>query len=328
MQLGICICFLVISQLPMDRISQSSLLVLFGCLLVANLLAATHDIAVDGLGVESLSLHERGTANGLQVAMYRIGGITGGGITMLMLSWISWQAAFLFLASLALVACIPIYRHSEGPHVALHERKQSFWQIYKGFFQRQGMIPWLMVLLIFRAGHAFGTSMEKPFLVDKGLNLQEIGLLSGIFGLAASVLGALSGGFLINRFGRMPTLISFIVAQAIALCLYSYLDGTSDRRWLYVVPLIEHAIGGMATAALFTLAMDASRKEHAGADFTIQASLALMMSGLCQLGSGFSAHYFGYAIHFQLAALMALLTLIPVFFWARTRVHSDDRFFG
>lgn len=323
-QLGIGITFVLVSQISLEPFTMPALYFLFGCLFVANLFAATQDIAVDGLGVESLTMAERGTANGLQVAMYRVGGITGGGLTMLMLSWISWQAAFLFLALLAVVACFPIYRHQETKHIELHQRQKSFREIYAGFFNRPGMFAWLAVLLLFRAGHSFGTSMEKPFLVDHGLSLADIGLLSGIFGLLASVFGAIVGGFLINQFGRLPMLISFIVAQAFALCLYSYLDSGWDRMWLYVIPVFEHGVGGMATAALFTLAMDVSRKEHAGSDYTIQASLALLVAGLFQLGSGFSAHYFGYAMHFKFAAALALLTLLPVAIWSRTRVKIYD----
>ncbi|HET8707250.1 MAG TPA: MFS transporter, partial [Pseudomonadales bacterium] len=314
---------LLISQISLQPFSLNALYFLFACLFIANLFAATQDIAVDGLGVESLTLYERGTANGLQVAMYRMGGITGGGLTMLMLSWISWQAAFIFLAMLALLTCIPIYRHPEPKTLPVHARTQSFRQIYAGFFNRPGMLAWLAVLLLFRAGHSFGTSMEKPFLVDNGLTLADIGLLSGIFGLVASVIGAIFGGFMINQFGRLRMLTCFILLQTFALCLYSYLGDGLGRQWLYVIPVFEHAVGGMATAALFTVAMDVSRREHAGSDYTIQASLALLITGLFQLGSGFSAHYLGYSNHFKLAALLALLTLIPVYLWSRTREKYD-----
>ena len=44
-----------------------------------NTIAATQDIATDGLAVELLPASERGLANGLQVAGYRVGMVVGGG---------------------------------------------------------------------------------------------------------------------------------------------------------------------------------------------------------------------------------------------------------
>ena len=47
---------------------------LMTAMFVLNLIAATQDIATDGLAVELLPPGERGFANGLQVAGYRVGG--------------------------------------------------------------------------------------------------------------------------------------------------------------------------------------------------------------------------------------------------------------
>ena len=49
---------------------------------VVNLLAATQDIATDGLAVELLAPSERGLANGVQVGGYRLGMILGGGVLL------------------------------------------------------------------------------------------------------------------------------------------------------------------------------------------------------------------------------------------------------
>jgi len=76
----------------------------------------------------------------------------------------------------------------------------------------------------------------------------------------------------------------------------------------------------MATAVLFTMMMDAARSHAAGSDYTVQASVVVMATGLGSALSGFSAQALGYAGHFALAALLCLLGLVPVV-WHRGRVR-------
>ena len=80
--------------LPLQALGVLLLLVLahfppehgLGALLVAvaltNLVAATQDVATDGLAVDLLEPAERGYGNGVQVAGYRAGMIVGGGLIL------------------------------------------------------------------------------------------------------------------------------------------------------------------------------------------------------------------------------------------------------
>ena len=59
-----------------------------------NLLAATQDVATDGLAVDGLTARERGIGNGVQVAGYRVGMILGGGVMLVALERLGWAATF------------------------------------------------------------------------------------------------------------------------------------------------------------------------------------------------------------------------------------------
>jgi predicted MFS family arabinose efflux permease len=80
----------------------------------------------------------------------------------------------------------------------------------------------------------------------------------------------------------------------------------------------EFLTSGMATAALFTVMMEKCRPEHAGTDYTVQASIVVIATGAAASVSGFSAQALGYSGHFLLAAalsaagaLYVLLTFHP-----------------
>jgi hypothetical protein len=77
---------------------------LMAAFLLLNLIAATQDIATDGLAVEMLAERERGLANGLQVAGYRVGMIVGGGALLVLYDRLGSSGTFLAMAALTTLA--------------------------------------------------------------------------------------------------------------------------------------------------------------------------------------------------------------------------------
>ena len=68
----------MITQLQLD----GNYVLLFVAAFAFNLIAATQDIATDGLAVRMLDARELGLANGIQVGAYRIGMMFGGGLLL------------------------------------------------------------------------------------------------------------------------------------------------------------------------------------------------------------------------------------------------------
>lgn len=91
-------------------------LVLLGILTI-NLLAATQDIATDGLAVELLTARERGLGNGVQVAGYRVGMIIGGGFLLVAFQYLGWATTMIAMAGILVIATIPIALHRESATV-------------------------------------------------------------------------------------------------------------------------------------------------------------------------------------------------------------------
>ncbi|HEY4223267.1 MAG TPA: MFS transporter, partial [Myxococcota bacterium] len=77
---------------------ESAIIVMAVGLFIMNALAATQDIATDGLAVDVLSSEERGAGNGVQVAAYRIGMIIGGGGLVKVFAATGWHTTFLAMA--------------------------------------------------------------------------------------------------------------------------------------------------------------------------------------------------------------------------------------
>jgi PAT family beta-lactamase induction signal transducer AmpG len=293
-----------------------SLRAVMAATLLLNLVAASQDIATDGLAVDIVAPAQRGIVNGLQVAGYRIGMIAGGGALLVFYDRLGARLTFLAMAALTALSTIPVGRLREPPPAAALERRSGA-ASGRSFFRRPGAWRVLALVMTYKAGEAFATGMLRPFLADLGLGLSDIGLLIGTVGFVAGMAGALAGGALVARLGRRPALLVFGALQAAAVASYAYLafhagHAHPSRSLLFAVCGLEHLTGGMATAALFTCMMDWCAPETSATDYTIQASAVVIATGLAATAAGASAQAFGYLRHFGLATGLALGALLVV----------------
>ena len=273
------------------------------------MLAATQDIATDGLAVDLLSHEERGLANGLQVAGYRVGMIIGGGVLLILFDSLGSVGIFAAMSALTLVATAPLFVVREPKTLTPEEKTTP-----RGphFLRLPDAPKILALLLVFKAGDAFATAMLRPFLADAGLSLGDIGWLLGTVGFVSGLVGALVGGALVNRLGRQRALFLFGALQALSIAGYALIAyGPIHSTSLYLACALEHFAGGTATAALFTCMMDWSRPSNA-TDYTVQASAVVIATGLASTLAGFSAQNLGYFGHFCAAAGAGLASLAVV----------------
>lgn len=309
-----------LSLLQPEQLAQGQWLGLFVLLGLVNLVAATQDIATDGLAVQALSPAQRGLANGMQVGGYRVGMLVGGGLLLVLIAQLGWQSSFHLLALLLLLMTLPVLllRESPLPVLPVTGKPDPVLQQLWRYVRQDNMWRWLLLMMLYKVGDSFGSAMGKPMLVDLGLDLAVIGWISVGAGMGAGIAGALAGGLWVQRLGRKNALLVFGVLQSLSLLGYAFLAGREPvLEWVVAVTALEHFTGGMATAALFTLMMDACRHDQAGSDYTVQASLQVGVVGVAHALSGFSAAALGYAPHFVLAALVSLSVLLLVPGWLR-----------
>lgn len=304
------LCSVLVLALLAGSTVAESMAPLMAAVFLLNLIAATQDIATDGLAVDMLAPSERGLANGLQVAGYRVGMIVGGGALLILYHHLGSSGAYLAMAALTGLATIPVLlaREPDAPSKPPRGTPEAL-----HFLRRPGAARLLLLIFTYKAGDAFATGMLRPFLADTGLGLADIGWLLGTVGFIAGLAGALLGGSLVNVLGRKSSLVTFGIVQAAAVAGYAFLAaGRPSLAALYTVCAVEHLAGGMATAALFTCMMDWSSRGSSATDYTVQASALVIATGTASALAGLSAQLLGYFNHFSLAALLALCAVAVV----------------
>lgn len=300
---------------------------LFFSILLCNFLAATQDIATDGLAVDSLHESDRGLGNAIQVAGYRIGMIVGGGLLLPLFARTGWSTTVLCMAVALFFSSIPIALHREnstpeepkpvdqGPYRTAGSTVRAMLKSVTAFgWKRPGILQWVIMLLTYKTGDSLASGMVRPFTVDRGASLAQIGWILGILGFTAGLLGAVIGGALVNVLGRKRALIGFGLLQAASVAFYAVIaaSSVSSVTALAVAATFEHVAGGCATASLFTVMMDACRKEQSATDYTVQSCAVVIATGAASSLSGVLAQRMGYMGMFSLASVLCVLGVLYV----------------
>jgi MFS family permease len=295
---------------------KQGLMVLIGAAFVFNLIAASQDVITDGLAVRMLDTKERGLANAIQVGAYRFGMILGGGLLLSVFARTGWQVTFLCMAALLALTTLPTLLLRETTDTT-GGAKYSGGELLIGWLRRlmqPGILRFALIIFFYRYGDQMVATLLGPFLIDQGMDKEGIALLKGTVGSATSLFGAVIGGWLAFSAGRRTAVLASGIAQAASYTLYIVAAmGIGGVSLLWVATIFEGVIGTMATVALFTLMMDASDPEHAGTDYTLFASLVVVMGPIGNVSGAFIADKLGYAPTFALGSVLALAgTLIVV----------------
>jgi len=282
--------------------------VLAVALFLTNLVFATQDIATDGLAVDILDEKSRGLGNGVQVAGYRLGMIVGGGALLVVYDRMGMRTTFVSMAGVLAALTIPVLLYREPPRVIGPEEEKVGLAAWTELWRQPGMPAFMALIAVFKLGESGASGMFKPLMVDRGFSLEDIGTILGTLGFFASFCGSLLGGALAGRWGRGKTIVLCGFAQSATIALYVLPSlGIGGRTGMIAVTVIEHGVSGMATASLFTAMMDRCRPEKAATDYTVQASLVVIATGLSGIFSGWIATALGYARHFGLMATLSAL---------------------
>lgn len=289
--------------------SGAAISTLMAALFITNVISATQDVATDALAVEVLSDQERGYGNSVQVAGYRAGMVLGGGVLLAVYDKLGPSITFLAMALLLVLATAPIALHREAPPVPSTLAKPPGMGAWIDVARRPGMGTWMIVLVVYKGGEALAYGMVKPLFVDRGFSMSDIGWLLGTIGFLAGLVGAVLGGALVSRAGRGRALVIAGVLQIVGILSYlAPAYGVGGSAALAAASVVEHLTGGVATVALFTIMMDAC-SDAAGTEYTLQASVVVIATGIAQALSGFVAARLGYGGHFALAAVVSALGL-------------------
>ena len=300
-----------VAIIPQDAGHPSWLL--WGVLLAFTAASATQDIAIDAYAVDISTPEETGAINGVRVSAARIALLVGGGGVMMLAELTGWTPLWIALAATFLVLSVIAYA---SPRVPLDqkERRNPIGPVLRWLF-RWEMLPVLLFVPLFKLGDSLLGRMVKPFWVDRGYSLKEIGLISVTLGVVLTIIGALAGGWFVKKFGIFRGLLWLGIAQAVPHLGYAAVAQFSlPRESIYVASMLESFTQGLGTAAFLSFLMNLCDREHAATQYALLSALFALTRDLVGAFSGIGVERLGYPMYFLFTAVIAIpmLALLPL----------------
>ncbi len=302
--------------------------------LLHAVMAATQDVAVDALCVRSTPRAEQGAINGwMQVGYLTSRAVFGGAIlyfeshVLVELNGFAPAAAEKLVLAM-LLACIwfsmllvifgcryerpPASPGASGP--ALH----TFVQTLLAALLRRTTLLGLAFALIGGAAFEVVGAMSRPLLVERGLSEAVVGAFT-IRTVIAMAAGALAGGWLADRLGRVRFVEVMLVAVAANVVVVAQIVGSSpaDVDTLRRALVVLYGLIGAFTASSYGLFMSLTDRRLGATQF----SAFMAATNLCEWWTLFAAgrlsEAYGYSATFKTMAVISLLGLLLL--WALSR---------
>jgi MFS transporter, PAT family, beta-lactamase induction signal transducer AmpG len=315
---------------------------LWAVLLAVTLASATQDVAIDAYTIGLVEPGEEGDANGVRVSAYRVALIASGGALVLLAPMIGWSAVF--VAAAVLFAALAAATWG-APRVVVPVAERRQWLApMRRWLLRPGAWAVFLFVLIYKLGDATMGPMIKPFWIDRGLSVGEIGVVSTSLGVMATIAGALIGGRLTSRWGILRALFYLGLAQALSNLGYasvawfnpplphetvgSFTDvfhavSEPGRGLIYAASMVESFTSGLGSAAFLAFLMHVCDKQHAAVQYATLSAVFALSRDVAGAISGWATTHLGYAPYFVLTFFLAFpaLALLPI---VRTWIHDRD----
>lgn len=241
--------------------------------------SATQDIVFDAYSTDVLHKQERAAGAALRVMGYRLAMIVSGGMALVIADqWLGWGNTYFLMGGLMAVCAIATMLAPEPEYVATAPAtlREAVLAPLTEFFSRPGAWSLLLLILLYKLGDAFAGALSTTFLIrGAGFTGTEVGAVNKVFGLAATIIGALAGGSIMTKLGLYRSLMTFGILQAISNFGYWVLSVINpDIFSMALVIAIENLCGGLGTAAFVALLMGLCKQEFSATQFALLSALS------------------------------------------------------
>jgi PAT family beta-lactamase induction signal transducer AmpG len=293
---------------------------------------ATHDMAADGIYLDELSEKEQARFVGWQGAFYNVAKVFSSGALVylagelqqrmgVLSAWTIVMLAYggvMVLLGLYNLRSLPTGRKATSVHSG-REALTTLGDVLTSFFRKRNI--WLGIVFIIFYRFAEGQAMKITplfFVAERakgglGLSTSQIGLLVGVFGVAAFILGSIAAGYYISNKGlNRRNLVLLCSVFNIPFLAYAVLAITQPTNLFYIGLAIslEHFGYGFGFVGLILFIMQiVAPGRYRMAHYAFGGALVNAGFLISSSFSGYLSDWLGYKNFF----IWVMIATIPAF---------------
>ena len=293
---------------------------------------ATHDTAADGVYLNELDEKSQAQYVGWQGAFYNIAKVFSGGVLVYFAGEMeknigvinAWTVVMCLYGIIMIL--LGLYNRKMLPEAAgsqkVHSVKEGFdtlKDVAITFFQKKNIVYSLCFIVLYRFAEGQAIKITPLFFKAAraegglGLSTSQIGILYGVFGAIAFVLGSLAAGYFVSNKGlSRKTLLILCVFFNVPFAAYAFLAITLPQN-LYIIGgavAVEYFGYGFGFVGLILFIMQQiAPGKYKMAHYAFGSGLMNLGFMIPSMVSGFVSDYLGYKEFF----IWVLISTIPAF---------------
>ena len=193
---------------------------------------------------------------------------------------------------------------------------ESYVAPVKNFIEKYGRFALIILMLIslYRIADVVMGVMANIFYLEKGYSIKDIATYSKFFGVFATIIGGLLGGYFASKKGTMTALFLGALIASLSNLLFAWL-ATVDANINYLIMVItaDNISSGFAGAAFVIYLSGLTSIKFTATQYALFSSIMLFLPKLIAGYSGAWVDVMGYSNYFILTALLGMPVLFLIY---------------
>ena len=193
---------------------------------------------------------------------------------------------------------------------------ESYIAPVKNFIEKYGRFALIILMLIslYRIADVVMGVMANIFYLEKGYSIKDIATYSKFFGVFATIIGGLLGGYFASKKGTMTALFLGALIASLSNLLFAWL-ATVDANINYLIMVItaDNISSGFAGAAFVIYLSGLTSIKFTATQYALFSSIMLFLPKLIAGYSGAWVDVMGYSNYFILTALLGMPVLFLIY---------------
>ena len=196
----------------------------------------------------------------------------------------------------------------------------AYFKPVSDFLERYGRTALIILLLIglYRIADIVMGVVANIFYLDKGYNVREIATYSKFFGVFATIIGGIIGGYSAIKIGTLRALFIGALIAAASNLLFAWLAVSEPNiDILITVITADNISSGFAGAAFVVYLSALTSIKFTATQYALFSSLMLLLPKVLAGYSGTIVDQIGYANFYIFTAIIGIPVLLLIFWIAR-----------
>lgn len=277
--------------------------------------AASQDIVVDALRIDTLDRKEFGEGASLYQFGYRMGMLLSGAGVVAAAGYLSWDVSYFIVGCFVFTGFIAILTMHEENHGSAKQNPRWFRSLvvdpFSDFMKRRSWIVILAFVILYKLCNAVLGRMALPFYREIGFSNEQIALVSGAFGPWITLAGIALGGVLVMRYSVLKCLFYLGLFEILTSCAFAGFSiiGASMPVFFLII-IFDNIIGGMGGAVFVAYLSGLCSRRYSATQYALLASLMALSASVISVYSGVWAEYMGWPVFFLFTGVLMFPALV------------------